>query len=78
MQVVPTPGQPSPPHPPRHLPGRLRPGSERQRRGLLLLLFAPAPSLAPAALETGSRSRGAGVGRGSLEDGKGREKLGVV
>lgn len=33
--------------PPWHLPGRLRPGSERRRRGLLLL-FAPAPSQAPA------------------------------
>lgn len=63
--------QPPPPRPPRHLPARLRPGSERRRRGLLLLLFVPAPSLAPAALETGTGSRGEGGGRGNLEDGWG-------
>lgn len=75
VQAAPSPGQavcqPPPPRPPWHLPGRLRPGSERRRLGLLflLLLFAPAPSLVPAALETGTGSRGDGGGRGNLEDG---------
>lgn len=76
---APTPGQicqPPPTRPPRHLPGRLRPGSELRRRGLLLLLYAQALSLAPAALETGSGSRGEGGERGSREDGWGRGRLG--
>lgn len=71
--------QPPPPRPSRHLPGRLRPGSERRRRGLLLLFllfFSPALSQAPAALETGTRSRGERGGRGKLEDGWGEGAAG--
>lgn len=89
--AVPSPGQAvsSAPPPPRrsgHLPGRLRPGSERRRRGLLLLLFAPAPSLVPAALETGTGSRGEGGRKGEpgrrggegAAWGRGRSKAGVL